>query len=150
VSAGVTARRLVQDLPRPVKIADQLGWADHISATTPATCGPAIEVPLSTAKVLWAKTTGRHAGRKQIRLMRPLPSAVTGPRLLKTPRSPIVYRAHRKRAGIQRRRVTHAAAARTFVARRGDDEIPAAFSALIAGANTSASHPSSGGSPRNY
>ena len=64
----------------------RLGTACHRSATTPTTCGPAIEVPLA---VVYAESLVFVADRVLVPgatmsgLSRLEPSTVTGPRLLK-------------------------------------------------------------------
>ena len=43
-AAGRAVSRRMRSVASMLPIS--LGWADHISATTPAMCGPAIDVPL--------------------------------------------------------------------------------------------------------
>jgi hypothetical protein len=62
------------------------GLPDQRSATTPTTCGPAIEVPWKTAyalSLLLVDDLVLTPGAAMSGLMRPDPSVVTGPRLLK-------------------------------------------------------------------
>ena len=64
------------------------GIACHSSATMPATCGPAIEVPLQSCPEYAESEVGRDdrtftPGAEMSGLMRFEPSSVTGPRLLK-------------------------------------------------------------------
>ena len=71
---------MVDTLPR------KLGCVESMSATAPATCGVAIDVPL---KVAYVETVVRYAdlvlvpGAAMSGFCRLLPSTVTGPRLLK-------------------------------------------------------------------
>ena len=66
------------------------GRADQSRATTPTTCGPAIEVPL---KIPYAVSLALIAerfdtpGAEMLGFMRPEPSMVTGPRLLELARA---------------------------------------------------------------
>src|SRR5712691_8979850 len=63
----------------------RLGSADHNKATAPTTCGPAIEVPLSAAyPPPGTDESTPTPGATISGFMRPEPSAVTGPRLLKS------------------------------------------------------------------
>jgi len=87
--ASVGPRCLDQNLLRRSMFPINLGWADHISATTPTTCGPAIEVPLLGAKVfLGMDDRTSTPGATISGLTRWLPSTVTGPRLLNGARLP--------------------------------------------------------------
>ena len=64
----------------------RLGCADQRSATTPTTCGPAIDVPWKTEYAESLELTEERVpvpGAAMSGLMRPEPSIVTGPRLLK-------------------------------------------------------------------
>jgi len=59
---------------------------DHNSAIAPATCGVAMDVPLAVVYALSAVLEHERVlvpGAVMSGLMRPLPSLVTGPRLLK-------------------------------------------------------------------
>src|SRR5258706_15460398 len=63
----------------------RLGSADHNNTTAPTTCGPAIEVPLSAAYPLpGTEDKTSTPGAAISGFMRFEPSAVTGPRLLKS------------------------------------------------------------------
>ena len=62
------------------------GTACHRSETTPTTCGPAIEVPLAVAYAVSPEFVAERVlvpGATMSGLIRPEPSSVTGPRLLK-------------------------------------------------------------------
>ena len=64
----------------------RLGTACQRSATTPTTCGPAIEVPLKFAYAVSLVLVEERVpvpGATMSGLIRPEPSIVTGPRLLK-------------------------------------------------------------------
>jgi hypothetical protein len=64
----------------------KLGMADHNSAMAPAICGVAMEVPLAKVYALSLVLLAERVpvpGAVISGLMRLLPSAVTGPRLLK-------------------------------------------------------------------
>jgi hypothetical protein len=64
----------------------RLGTACHRSATTPTTCGPAIEVPLKGPKAESLEPIAERVdvpGATMSGLIRLEPSTVTGPRLLK-------------------------------------------------------------------
>ena len=65
---------------------ERLGIADQSRATTPATCGPAIAVPLReeyAESLLLTEERTFTPGATMSGLMRFEPSIVTGPRLLK-------------------------------------------------------------------
>jgi hypothetical protein len=65
---------------------ERLGIADQSRATTPVTCGPAIEVPLKKEYAESLSATEERTftpGATMSGLMRFEPSLVTGPRLLK-------------------------------------------------------------------
>ena len=64
----------------------RLGMADHSRASAPAMCGVAMDVPLKFAYELSLAFVDERVpvpGAEMSGLMRLLPSAVTGPRLLK-------------------------------------------------------------------
>ena len=66
------------------------GRADHSRATTPTTCGPAIEVPLKFPYAVSLALTDERfdtPGAEMSGFMRSEPSTVTGPRLLKLARA---------------------------------------------------------------
>ena len=66
------------------------GRPDHSRATTPTTCGPAIDVPLAVvylASSLLVAERFDTPGAEMFGFMRPEPSMVTGPRLLKLARA---------------------------------------------------------------
>jgi hypothetical protein len=65
----------------------KLGIADHSSATAPAICGVAMEVPLAVVYALSELLLAERVpvpGAVISGFIRLLPSTVTGPRLLKT------------------------------------------------------------------
>src|SRR6266536_234893 len=67
----------------------RFGRADQSRATTPTTCGPAIEVPLKVMYELSLVLIDERVfvpGATMSGLRRPEPSTVTGPRLLKPAR----------------------------------------------------------------
>ena len=64
----------------------KLGIADQSNAIAPAICGVAIDVPLANVYALSAALDADRVlvpGALMSGFIRPLPSAVTGPRLLK-------------------------------------------------------------------
>jgi hypothetical protein len=64
----------------------KLGIADHSKATAPEMCGVAMDVPLKFAYELSLAFVAERVpvpGAEMSGLMRLLPSAITGPRLLK-------------------------------------------------------------------
>src|SRR5262245_11677879 len=67
---------------------ESAGCACQSSATTPTTCGPAIDVPLHVCPEYWVSLPFSEEftltpGAEMSGLMRPEPSTVTGPLLLK-------------------------------------------------------------------
>ena len=64
----------------------RLGSAHHSNAIAPEMCGVAMDVPLAVVYALSPELLAERVpvpGAQISGLMRPLPSAVTGPRLLK-------------------------------------------------------------------
>jgi hypothetical protein len=87
VTAGLAV--LVRSCLVALTFLTRSGRADHSRATTPTTCGPAIEVPLKFAYEISVALVAERfetPGAEISGFMRPEPSTVTGPRLLKLAR----------------------------------------------------------------
>ena len=72
------------------------GRADQSSATTPTTCGPAIEAPVKieyAESPLFTEDRTLTPGATMSGLIRPDPSTVTGPRPLKLARASVLCNA---------------------------------------------------------
>ena len=77
--------RVIQGIAAAVSWCRRLGIADHSNATAPAICGVAMDVPLKFAYELSLALVDERVpvpGAQMSGLIRLLPSAVTGPRLL--------------------------------------------------------------------